>query len=187
MLTDTRRVELAMPPALAWTIVKQIMRNSQLTEAGQARANRVLSLLYSAAHEPLRDLLERDHRKLSARLDRTVKRLCTNLTARDCSLVEALHALHEALRVLIETGAVAMVDGGAFDLGWLALKDWIFDPTMDDGQGFENERVFDRTEARGRTLGHELLALFQRQGLYRAAIGEITFGGRAAAPMSVGA
>lgn len=178
-LTDRQRVELGVPAAIAWALCRQIIKQSTLSEAGLRTGNALMADLHIASNEPLGGLHARDRDKIRLRLDRTAGRMLDGLEESDCRLVDGLRALHEALRILIDTGALEIVAGGAFDRGWTNLGAWIFDPSMDDGQGQKNEIVFDQAEARGRKMGHLLVALFQQEGLYRQALDGLTFAGGA--------
>ena len=66
--------------------------------------------------------------------------------------------------------------GGAFERAWSDLASWCFEDTeTTEGQGFENAKLFDSREGVGRKLGHRLLAVFQKEGLYRRALGNLRF------------
>lgn len=166
VLTDTDRVELAIPPSLAWLILRSIVRKSQLSTEGLGRANALIGLLNDAAHEPLLPLDHRARSKLERRITRELLQVQDLLV--DRQLCEVLWALHEMLRILIECGALSVVAGGAFDRAWTKLQAYLFDDTdQDEGQGAKNAVAFARAEAQGRTLGHRILGICQRRGLYR--------------------
>jgi hypothetical protein len=180
MLTAQQRVELALPAVLAWSIAKAILRDSRLTEDGRARGGRIIADLAAASLEPFADLLPSEQSKLKRRVNRLSYKLTGLFVAEE--IVDLMWALHEALRILCEADALVIIDGGAFDLGWSGLTRWCFedDPTT-EGQGEANARLFDGREGKGRKMGHRLLAEFQREGLYRHALGSIRFGAAAAA------
>jgi hypothetical protein len=174
MLTAQQRLELGLPASLAWAIARSIYRQSHLTDKGRARCDASLELLRQAANEPLADLHGADRDKLARRLQRATCDLTGVFV--DEPVVNLLWALHEALRILAETGGLQVVDGGSFDRGWGDLTSWCFeDDATTEGQGTENAKLLDSREAVGRRMGHRLLAEFQKRGLYRRALGSLRF------------
>lgn len=119
-LSAKRRVELALPAAMLRYVCLSCGEvregESPMAEDEHAAYQRQLDLLGTAAVEPFSGLRPDEAKKLRRRVDRAVVAVYDEYVKADARIMRVFLITLHWLRDMLNTGALVLVDGSAFDL-----------------------------------------------------------------------
>jgi len=165
-LSARRRRELALLPAIVYGIAWQLLSDGNQDKAKPGTnpdfRDRILERLTNAMIEPLQGLPRDEQIRTLGRL-RPLRLWLLEPWEHHTDLVQVVIAVHELMRLLVETGYLELIPGSDFALAWDELAEAIL-------RGEGNAERFDRLEAIGRATGLALLARLQSKGLFRAPV-----------------
>lgn len=150
MLTDTRRVEFALLPRLAFQIV-----NCGVSDVNHPDAKRCLELLIQACSEPVDELPEKARLKIIRRIERLFRE--TSARYQDQPAGKVALVLWYALSELLDQGVLELYEGSSMANAMATLQPMIAD-------WFDIAKVDASAQKQARKLLRDLKA----QGYYRA-------------------
>lgn len=118
-LSDRQRVELLVPPLLAYRLATNVRNHPGTTAQDVDRLNAIVGNFDRAIQEVVGDEIKRKQ-KLLRRADRA---LDSALPGDDASFAALLLATKLLIDRLVEARFIAIHDGGAFDVAWTDLAE----------------------------------------------------------------
>ena len=135
-LNARQTVELLVLVGMLSALVRSVRQG--LAEHG-VELDECIALLGQALLEPLAEVQPDQHRKLSRRAERATLRAMTTLATGQSSYAIQFFAVARLIVSLTEGGAIAVVDGSAFDQAWTLLLQRGFGHVTHEGEAAAEE------------------------------------------------